>query len=233
MFWSSSTCGICAASNSAWMAETSTASLVRTISRKSFLQELATPLAVRARRPLLQIGDQLGFTPAAGHGIEHKARDEREEGQEHEARGQDCSRNPRHDALLEKRHKNRNREHDRNGRQGDTDRREEYQRTLRSIEPHDRREDAQPIAPGVQLRDRTLRTRVLGAQDLRYRELALETLVRSAPIDRAPRSSRGCAAHRARCSASRPNLADARSRGSRPPLPGARARDARPICSDR
>src|SRR5262245_46324733 len=123
-----------AASSRAWMAETSTTSLVRTSSRNaSPLPAGAVDLKLLIRRPasllrrrrLLQIGDQLHLPPPPGHRIEHETRDDREKGQQHEPGGQDCRRNARDDAFLEVGYEDRDRQHDRNGRQRDAEREEE------------------------------------------------------------------------------------------------------------
>src|SRR5262245_32222286 len=117
-----------AASSRAWIAETSTTSLVWTSSRN------ASPLPAGAvdlkllirrtasllrRRRLLQIGDQLHFPPPPGHRIEHETRDGREKGQQHEPGGQDRRRNAQDHALLEIGHEDRERHHNRRGQQPD------------------------------------------------------------------------------------------------------------------
>src|SRR5271166_3506657 len=127
-------CGIWAASSKAWMAETSTASLVRTSSRNGCLPMLPAPVRSHARRPLLQIGNKLGFPPAACDRVEDETRNDREKGQQHETGGENCRRNPRDDSLLEICHENRDREHNRNGRKHNADPGEEGQWSLRSIE---------------------------------------------------------------------------------------------------
>src|SRR5262249_30608938 len=81
IFWSSTRCGIWAASSKACSAETRTASLVRTSSRRIFLQVSVIP--VRARCLLLQIGDQLCLPSAPRDRIENKACHECERSQYH------------------------------------------------------------------------------------------------------------------------------------------------------
>ena len=126
MFWSSTRWGILAPVSNASTAETSTGSLARTSSRHTMSSSDVSggspnapspsdfaPVHVIARRPVLQIGDQLHFPPPAGHRVEHQTCDDREERQQHEPGRQDRGRKPRHDALLEIGHEDRNREHDR------------------------------------------------------------------------------------------------------------------------
>src|SRR5271166_5342419 len=107
-------CGIWAASSKALMPETSTASLVRTSSRNECLPMLPAPVRSHARRPLLQIGNELGFAPSARHRVEDETRNDRQKGQQHETGSENGRRNPRNDSLLEIRHENRDREHNRN-----------------------------------------------------------------------------------------------------------------------
>src|SRR5262249_27855525 len=184
MFWSSPTWGMEAASSKAPTAETSTASLVRTSSRhppsSSSLSSVPdsrnaspsstlSPVPLLAGRRLLEIGDQLGLAAAARHRIEHEARDDRKRRQQHQAGGENCRRNTRHDAQLEISHEDRNRQANGNDRERNAEPGEKSERPLRAVKTDDGGEDLQAIAPGAELRHRPLRARVVRRGDLGHR----------------------------------------------------------------
>src|SRR3974377_2340089 len=176
IFWSSTMCGILAAFSKAWMAQTSTASLVRTSSRNRCLPMLLSALWSPAWRALLQVGNKLGFPPAARDCVEDETGNDGKKGQQHETGGENCRRDPGDDSALDIGQKNRDRERNRSGRKHNAHAGKENQRSFRSVETHYGERNAQAVAPRVQLRSRALWPGIIGGLDLGHRQLELEGL---------------------------------------------------------
>jgi hypothetical protein len=104
-----------------------------------------------AGRPLRQIGKQLGLPASTRHGVEDQTSGDREKRHHHQPHRQDRGRQPRHQAGFQIRKQDRDREADRDQRQRDAERGEKTQRALGAIEPKDREQDAEAVAPGVEL----------------------------------------------------------------------------------
>src|SRR5262245_43914059 len=132
------------------------------------------PAVLLAGRRLLQIGDQLYLPATAGHRIKDQACDDRERRQQHQAGGQNRSRNARYDAFLEVSHEDGNGETHRDDREHNAEPGKERQRPLRTVKVDDREQNSQAIAPGAELRSRSLRARVVRGRDLGHCQFQFE-----------------------------------------------------------
>src|SRR5476649_1657206 len=125
-----------APSRSAATAETKTASLVRTSSRKAVslhgrLRPSRPPaVVIPAGRLLRQIREQLHLAPALGHRIKNETRDHEKKRQQHQAGREDRGRKARYHALLQEGGENRDRQNDRDDGKHDADTAEEGERPL-------------------------------------------------------------------------------------------------------
>jgi hypothetical protein len=138
-----------------------------------------TPVAASgnlARRTLGEIGQQLDFAPAPRHCVEHETAGNCKSGDDHQSRRQHSGRQARNDAFAQIGEKDGNGEPDRHDRQRNADPGKEPERALGTVQLDDGAEDADAVAPSVELGVRPLRPRVIGRLDLGDRQFELERM---------------------------------------------------------